>query len=91
MVTGAQREKLLVLLTSVKSHVDGEGGWAVEDGQRMMPHVGHAQHLADAFGRRIAVADLLLGALFELDVLRDRQPSAGRFAGPEFAASRRGR
>jgi hypothetical protein len=40
MVTGGQREKLLVLLTSVKPDVDGEGGWTVEDGQRMMPHVG---------------------------------------------------
>ena len=38
----------------------------------------HAQDLADALARGVAVADLLLGALFEVDDERDRQPGTVR-------------
>jgi predicted TIM-barrel fold metal-dependent hydrolase len=48
-----QREKLLVFLASVKRHVDREGGWAIEDGQRMMPHVGAAGKLRPSGRRRL--------------------------------------
>jgi hypothetical protein len=57
MVTGlGSVKKLLVSFTTLEPHVDDKGGRAVEDGQRMMPHVGAIGHALAGAGDESARA-----------------------------------